>query len=229
MEIPFDLPTSLIKYQSLYAFFRGDYCLGEDAYGWGLAESIISNTLRRMRIDPAYQEDCRQEIITTWLGTPFDLTRPRTEILSYATRSALMAVQMWRRSVVVTTYAPQSQSPEPRAIPLDELFGEDLDRFVEATLSQALDPATAIGGEQITPQIDLSQVDFPEAENMVRIRQALKRLWEGQTKDQVAKEFGVTVRTIDRWIVRVREHNNHRTRRELREAAAQTINNQGSL
>jgi len=220
MEIPFDLPTSLIKYQSLYAFFRGDYCYGGDAYGWGLAESIISNTLARMRIDPAYHEDCRQEIITAWLGAPIDLKRPREQILSYATRAAMLAVQMWRRSVVVTTYSPQSQNPEPRPIPLDELFGEDLDRFVEATLSQALDPAAAIGGEQIAHQVNLSQVDYPEAENMDRARKAFKKLSEGKHKNEVAEMFGVTVRTVDRWIVRVRKHNNHRTRRELHKEAA---------
>ena len=213
MEIPI---ANIMKYQSLYAFFKTDFSYGSDAYGWRLAESIISNVFARMRIDMDWREDCRQEIITAWLTTTFDLKRPRQEIIAYAARAAVMAVQAWRREVIVTTYAQQRQSPEPTPVYLDELFGEDLDRFVEATLSQAGDPATEFTEQdEELFQIDISQIKIPEGKNSAKIKEAMLMMWNGASKEEAAETTGVTVRTINRWLVSVRNENSQVTRREL--------------
>lgn len=204
---------SVKVYSSLYQFFL------TDEEGAGAGARIITNAIRRSGIKYEWEADCRQAILLKWLDTTYDIRKPRREILSFAAGAARIAIQEWRRSVILATYVNKLQRPEPVSVYIDELHGEDKDRFVDATTSWDTDPANHFVEEPQTPALSLSDIqippDTPSRKFSEQYKQILEMLSTGLDQEEVAEELGISSRTIRRRLQDLRKYNENITRRSL--------------
>lgn len=200
-----------------------------DEEGRGVANNIIHNVFKRLNIHYTWEDDCRQEIITKWLESDYNLSRPRQEIMAYATRAALLAVNDWRRRVLVVTFKNRRQYPEPRSLSTEELYGDSLERFTEATYNPHEDPLMFASGDiddshdpvAFLDTLSLNKIKLPPLSKNSKItkrgyRKLLKDLARGKTMDEVAADLGVSRRTVVRYVKRLGELNKITSRRESR-------------
>lgn len=194
-----------------------------DEGGKSEAEKIIASVFKRLYIHWDWEDDCRQQIISHWLATQYDPKKPRKDIFAYATRAAMLAVMDWRRETLVAITCKTRITPEPVKLSIDMLFGDDLERFVDAVNSTKLDPENiAISNE--SPEQDDSQplneileINLPKNKRPKKERQLLRcveLLLEGKDTKEIAKDIGVTVRTIDRYKAEIKDLNKIETYRE---------------
>jgi len=101
---------------------------------------MARSVCKRLFLEPGWEGDVRHEVLLTWLESEFDPSRAHNEILGYAFNCAFMHICEWRRRTVVPVTITRAVRPEPFSIPLDALHGETLERYIDETGADFLDP-----------------------------------------------------------------------------------------